>query len=84
MTGSPNFRTNSKVPSVGAEQPLHSAGKSMVDGQGDALSDACSHLSQVDDARLAVLIECWPKLSERVKVEISQMVENDQTTEIIA
>lgn len=56
--------------------------KQSLEEQGDALSDARGGLCQVDDARLAGLIECWSRLSEQVKVEILGLVENDQTTEV--
>ncbi|MFM9959683.1 MAG: hypothetical protein ACKV2Q_00455 [Planctomycetaceae bacterium] len=55
------------MPPVGAELSHESPGKSQVDRQGDAESDA---VCVVSDPRLARLIEVWPALDDDVKGEI--------------
>jgi len=55
------------VPPQGAELSHDSAGKSLVDRQGDAESDADCVVS---DPWLARLIEVWPTLAEDVKGEM--------------
>ena len=53
-----------QIPPTGAELSPESTGKSQVDGQGDANSDALS------DDWLVKLVEVWPALVDDVKAEI--------------
>ena len=55
------------VPPQGAELSHDPAGKSLVDRQGDAESDA---VCVVSDPWLARLIEVWPALADDVKGEL--------------
>lgn len=61
------MRHFTEVPPTGAELSQDSAGKSTIDDQGDAESDA---VCVVSDSRLARLIEVWPALAEDVKGEM--------------
>lgn len=60
----------SEVPPQGAEQLQGLAVNSTVVEQDDALSDARGRVSQVEDARLAKLIDVWPALGDDVKAVI--------------
>ena len=64
----PFRRASSKpVTRPGSELSQDSSGKSTVDEQGDAESDA---VCVVSDPRLARLIEVWPALADDVKGEL--------------
>ncbi len=83
----PFRRASSKpVTRPGSELSQDSSGKSTVDEQGDAESDA---VCVVSDPRLARLIEVWPALADDVKGEMLRLagccvddLKNDVVTDV--
>lgn len=68
--GSPPYASRTKCPRQGLNTPHDSRDNSPIGGQDDALSDARGGFSQVEDARLAKLINVWPALGDDVKAAI--------------